>query len=164
MSNVSNNSNKSENSNFVKNSINFIQITSPIPSDLLHPTYNVRKRDTETEYLGIIQMTLRNCIKDINFTDPVQMRRVHRDLMNEANSEYQYISNRYNIEIDPLHFEWDKFIPTLERQLPDIFNEMLNCDHQGHPLDQSDHTSIISRNREPNNTFRQRVNFRTPGQ
>ena len=26
--------------------------------------------------------------------------------------------------MNPLYFEWDKFIPTLERQLPDILNNM----------------------------------------
>ena len=43
-SNVSNNSNESKISNVVINSINLMQITSPIPSDPFHPTYNAIKR------------------------------------------------------------------------------------------------------------------------
>ena len=44
-----------------------MQITSPIPSDPLHPTYNVGNRDAQAEYLTTVKMTLRNCIKDIHF-------------------------------------------------------------------------------------------------
>ena len=73
-SNVLNNFNTSAKSNFVKNSINLIKIASPIPSDLSHPTNSDRNRDAQVEYLGIIKMVLRNCIKGINFTNPVQTR------------------------------------------------------------------------------------------
>ena len=86
VSNVSNNPNKYKRSNFVDSSINQIypniQITSPTSSDPLHPTYNSRKRDAQAEYLVIIKMTLRNSFDGINFMDPVQIGRVHRDLMN----------------------------------------------------------------------------------
>ena len=68
--------------------------------------------------------------------DPVQTVRAYGKLMNEVSSEAQYISSKYNVPIEPLYLEWDKFIPTLERQFPDILNEMLNHDHQWHPLDQ----------------------------
>ena len=49
--------------------------------------------------------------------------------MNEVSSIPQYISNKYNVGINLLYFEWFEFIPMLERQFPDILNEMLNCDH-----------------------------------
>ena len=62
----------------VKNYINLFQMTSPIPCDSSNPTYNARKRDAQAQYLGIIKMALRNCIKDINFTVPVQRKRVQR--------------------------------------------------------------------------------------
>ena len=42
-----------------------------MPSDALHPIYNARKGDAKEEYLGIIKMALRNCIKDINLMNPV---------------------------------------------------------------------------------------------
>ena len=103
-------------SNFVKNSIYLIQITFSISSNPLQPNYNARKRDAQGEYLGIIEMASMNCVKDINFSDPVQMKKVQGDLMKEAGSEAQYISNKQNIQIDLLYFEWDMFIPTLERE------------------------------------------------
>ena len=54
-------------------------------------------------------MALRNCVKDINFMDPVQMRRIHRNLIIEVSIEAWYISNKYNVWVDPLNFEWDTF-------------------------------------------------------
>ena len=57
------------------------------------------------------------------------MRKIHGDLMNEVSSKANCISNKYNVQIGPLYFKCDKFIPTLERQFPAIFNEVLNPDH-----------------------------------
>ena len=140
----------SEKLNVVKNSINIIQITSPIPTDPLHPTDNARKREAQAECLGLIKMALRHCIKDINSMDTVQMRRVYGELMNEVSSKAQYISSEYNMQIDSLYFEWDKFIPTLERQFTDI----LKC------LVMIIKANITPRNRELNINFRSRVNNR----
>ena len=56
-------------------------------------------------------MGLRNCIKDINFANPFQMRRVHRDLMNELSSEAQYISKKYNVQINPLYLSGTSLYP-----------------------------------------------------
>ena len=88
------------------------------------------------------------------------MRRVHRDLMNELSSEAQYTSNKYNVRINPFHFEWDKFRPMLERRFPDILREMLNCDHQWNPSDQNESRSTISRNGDPNYNPRGRIKNR----
>ena len=41
----------------------------------------------QAEYSGIINITLKNYVKDITFTNPVQKRKVHRELMNEVSSE-----------------------------------------------------------------------------
>ena len=79
-------------------------------------------------------MALTNCAKDIDFADPLQIRRVDRDLMNELSSKAQYIANTYYIRVD---LEWDKFILMLERQFWDILNEMLNHDHLWHPSDEN---------------------------
>ena len=78
VSNVSKNSNECKNSNWVKNSINLIQITSPISSNPLHANYNAKKI-CPNRIFRYNKKALRSCIKDINFTDPVQMKRVHRD-------------------------------------------------------------------------------------
>ena len=47
--------------------------------------------------------------------------------MNEVTNKATCISNKYKIQIEPLEFEWDKFIPTLEKDFPDILNEVLSC-------------------------------------
>ena len=88
------------------------------------------------------------------------MRRVHEDLMNGLSYEAQCINNKYNKQINPLHFEWDKFIFTLERHFPDVLNEMLSCNHQWHLSDQNESRSTISRNGEPNYNARERLNNR----
>ena len=33
-------------------------------------------------------------------------------------SEGIHISNKYKIQIEPLQFEWDRFLPTLEKGFP----------------------------------------------
>ena len=38
-----------------------------------------------------------------------------------------YISNKYEIQIEPIQFEWDMFLPTLEKDFLDILNEVLSC-------------------------------------
>ena len=60
MLNISNKSIEPTKSNFVENSITFMQITSPIPNHLLHPTYNAQNRDAQAEYLEVVK----NCIKE----------------------------------------------------------------------------------------------------
>ena len=50
--------------------------------------------------------------------------------MNQVRNKVICINNKYTIQIEPLHFEWDKFIPTLEKEFPDILNEMLNHNSQ----------------------------------
>ena len=119
------------------------------PIDPLHPTYNTQNRGAQAEYLAKVKVALRNCVKDINLADPVQMKRVLRDLMIEVSYKAQNISSNHIVQINPLYFEWDKFILTLERQFPDVLNEMVNCDHQWHLSDQNKSRSTISRNGEP---------------
>ena len=58
------------------------------------------------------------------------MGKAHEVLMYEANREARYISTKSSIQIDPLYFEWDKCIPTLEKHFQDILDEILNHDNQ----------------------------------
>ena len=101
MSHISNNSIELTKFNVVENSINLTQIWSPIPSNLSHPNCNAQNRDAQAEYLAIVKTALRNSIKNIDFVDHVQMRRVHGDLMNEVSYKAKYISNKYNVRINP---------------------------------------------------------------
>ena len=50
--------------------------------------------------------------------------------MCEANREARYISTKYTVLIEPLCFEWGKFMPMLEKHFSDILDEILNCDNQ----------------------------------
>ena len=52
---------------------------------------------------------------NVKFANPVQTRRAHEDLMNDVNREVRYIGTKYSMQIDLLYFQWDKFIPTLEK-------------------------------------------------
>ena len=63
MSHILNSSIEPLKSNFAENSISLIQISSPIPSDSSHSTYNAQNRDTQAEYLAIGKMVLRNSVK-----------------------------------------------------------------------------------------------------
>ena len=53
--------------------------------------------------------------------------------MCKANREARYITTEYSVWINALYFEWDKFIPMLEKHFPDILDEILNHDNQRSP-------------------------------
>ena len=88
-------------------------------------------------------MALRSCISDINFADQVNIRKAHEKLMGQVRNEAVHINNKYNVQIYHLHFEWDKFIPTLEKEFPDILNEMLSPDNQQQPFNSTENRSIL---------------------
>ena len=81
--------------------------------------------------------------------------------MNKVNSKAWYINSKYNVPIELLYFEWDKFMPMLEWQFQDALNEMLNHYCQWHLSDQNERWSITPRNRELSNNVRCRINNRT---
>ena len=105
-----------------------IQSPSLNPNDPLLPTYCARKRDTQEEYLSIIKTALRNTIQIINFAELTQITREREALMQEVNTEARHISSKYRVQIDPLHFKWNTFIPILEENFPDILGEILKHD------------------------------------
>ena len=104
------------------------------PRDPLHTIYTARERDAQAEYLGLIKTALRNTVRNVNFVDPVQTRRVNDTLMHDVNSKVRHIGTKYRMQIDPLYIERYKFIPTLEKYFLDILKEVLNCDHQRYAL------------------------------
>ena len=81
--------------------------------------------------------------------------------MNQVGNEAIHISTKYTVQLEPLYFEWDKFIPTLEKEFLDILNEMLCCNSQHQPFNPNENRFIPYRNREPYNNFRQGINNRT---
>ena len=62
----------------------------------------------------------------INFAYPGNIRQVHEDLMSKARNEAIYINNKYKIEIEPVQFEWDMFLPTLEKDVSEMLDEILS--------------------------------------
>ena len=87
------------------------------PSDPLHPTYYERKREVWDEYISLIKQAIQNT------------GMAHEAFMCEANRDTRYIRTKYSVHTDPLYFEWDKFIPTLEKHFLDIWDAILTHDN-----------------------------------
>ena len=77
--------------------------------------YHAHKRDADVEYLGRVKMVLSSHMGDINFADPDNTRKAHKELMTRVRTEAIHISNKYKVQIEPLHFGWDRFFPCLRR-------------------------------------------------
>ena len=97
---------------------NFVQVAPANNSD---SPYHAQKQDAEVEYLGRVRMTLHSCVGSITFASPVNIRQVHETVMNEVRNEATYISNKYKSQSDPIQFKWDKFLPTLEKRISQIY-------------------------------------------
>ena len=78
------------------------------------------------EYLGGFRMALHSHMGSINFADSTNIRKVHKELISQVRTEAIHISNKYKIHVEPIQFEWDKFLPTLEKDFPEILNEVLH--------------------------------------
>ena len=90
---------------------------------------------------------------NINFTDLVHTRRVHKELLNQVSIEAICFCKKYPIQIEPLCFEWNMFVPKLEKGFPDILNKMLSNNSQWQSLNSNENKSILLRNREPYNNY-----------
>ena len=86
------------------------------PSGPLHPTYYGRETYAQAEDIDVIKTALWNTVW--NFDGPNQR-------------QARYINTKYSVWIEPLYFEWVKFIPTLDRKnFQDILNGVLHHDNQ----------------------------------
>ena len=110
--------------NYINNPSSSTTSNMPLPfSNLtypLHPTYYDRKRDAQEKYTSLIKTPLQNSLLNVNFLDPAITTKAHAALMCETNRKAKYISTKCSIQIEPLYFEWDKFISMLEKHFPDI--------------------------------------------
>ena len=129
-------------------------LPSSSANDPLHQTYYASKRDAQAEYLNPIITALRNIIHNVNFVDPTQIRKAHEVLMSDDNKEVRYTGTKNSLQMDPLYFEWDKFVPTLEKHFPDILGDILNHDYQGYALVQGQGQSFPANNDEFNISLR----------
>ena len=110
-------------------------------------SYCTWKWDDDVDYLG----RFRKVIGSINFADPANIRQICGILINELRDEATYINNKYIIQIEPMQFKWDKFLPMLEKDFPDILKEVLSCINQ-------QHQSISNVNNSMPNKYRSRYN------
>ena len=92
-------------------------------------------------------------IGTINFMDPANTKQAYGILVNAVRNEAPYISNKYKILIDPMQYEWDKFLSTLEKDFLDILNEVLSCKNSlQHQLSSNVNNSMPHKNRSQYNT------------
>ena len=61
--------------------------------------------------------------------DPIHIRRAHEALIHKVNREAICICIKYSVKIEPMYFEWDLFISSLEKNIPDILQEILDQRH-----------------------------------
>ena len=108
------------------------------PHDPQHAIYITRKRDAKAENLTQIKAPICQAVHHINFKDPIQIRRTHEALIHKVNRDAICIGTKYSVKIEPMHFEWEEFIPTLEKHFPDILQKILACDHQRHNQEQGE--------------------------
>ena len=73
-------------------------------SDTSDLTYHAQRR-ADAEYLSRVKIAICSCIGDINFTDPASTRKEHDELIVQVGNEDIHISNKYKVQIEPLHFE-----------------------------------------------------------
>ena len=85
---------------------------------------------------------------------------IHVELMNQVGNKAIHVSNTYEVQIEPLHFEWDKFTPTLEKEFLDTLNKMLNHNSQCQPLNSNENRSFSHGNWKQYNSIRQEINNR----
>ena len=72
------------------------------------------------EYLGRGKMVLSSHVVSINFANPANMRKVHKELLSQVRTSAIYISNKYRVQTEPLQFKWGRFLPTLDKDFPEI--------------------------------------------
>ena len=88
--------------------------------------YHTPKQDAYAEYLGRVKIVLSSYMGSIKFADPFNIKKAHKELMSQLRNEAIHISNKYKIQIEPIQFERDKFLPNLEKDFLEIMNEVLS--------------------------------------
>ena len=85
---------------------NFIQVAPSNTSDSSQYTYHAQKWDVDIEYLGMVRMALHSCMGSINFANPANIRKVHKELMNQVRTNAIHINNKYKMQVEPIQFKW----------------------------------------------------------
>ena len=59
-------------------------------------------------------MVLSSHVGSINLADPANIGKAHEELMVWVRTESIHIRNKLKIQVEPIQFEWDSFLPTIE--------------------------------------------------
>ena len=76
--------------------------------------------------MGRVKMASSSHLGSINFADPANIRKVYKELMSELRTKAICLSNKHKIQIEPIQFEWDKFLSTFGKDFPEVLNEVLS--------------------------------------
>ena len=96
---MSSNSNTFRQLSVTKICSNLTLIAHTNTGDASHHMYHACKR---------IKMVLRSHMDDINFADPANISKAHKEVMTQVRTEAIHISNKYKIQVDPIQIKWDR--------------------------------------------------------
>ena len=65
-------------------------------------------------------MALNSYVDSMNFADQANIRNSYKEVMSLIRIETIHICSKYKIQIKPIQFEWDKFLPILKKDFPEI--------------------------------------------
>ena len=70
--------------------------------------------------------------------------------MKQVRNEATHNSSKYKVQLEPFNSEWERFIPTLEKEFLDIFSKMLNhnSQQQQQPLNSNEARYLLYSERE----------------
>ena len=127
---------------------NFLQAAPSNTDDLLQYTSCTQKQDADAEYFDRVKIVLTSHMHSINFVNPGNIRKLHKALMSQIRKEVINISNKCKIQIEPIQLERDRFISTLEKDFPEILNEVLSHnDNQQQLPNSNEHKSTLNEDR-----------------
>ena len=89
---------------------NLTQLATANTGDMSHHMYHAQKRDADAEYLGRVKIVLSGCVGGINFADLANIRKAHKELMNQVRTNTVHISHECKIQIMPIQYKWDRFL------------------------------------------------------
>ena len=75
-------------------------------------------------------MALSSHMGRINFADPSNIRKVHKEIITWVRTEALHISSKYKMQTESVQFQWPNFLHMLEKAFPEILNEVLSHNNQ----------------------------------
>ena len=97
-------------------------------------------------------MVVHSHLSSIHVADSANTKKVHKELMHQVRTKATHIISKYKIQVEPLHFEWDKFLPTLEKDFAEVLNEVLSDSNNQQQPNSNENRSTPNANRNQHNT------------